>query len=376
MKTNRRNFIKIAGMSGSGMVTGGMTFLNNEMMSKVDNKKMKDSMNFNWTFNANDVKMAKQLSLFLPEKIFDIHAHVYRVPELNLSAPGIESEGPSEVSIDVWRNHLLKYFMEKGIHGGLFFPNPTPKIDIKQENAYLLSQLQRETSCRGLVLVTPDIIPEELSALLNQPGIVGMKPYHYYSREHPTLESSIRGFFPEWLWEIANEQKSVVMLHIVKDKAIADPDNLREIREMCTRYPHIKLILAHVARSFHSPHAKEGIKKLRDIENLWFDTSCICEPEAIMVVLREFGPRKLMWGSDFPFSQIRGKCVTLGDGFVWLDNSFCDWEKATFANPFLFGIESLIALQSATDELGLTAEDRNDIFYYNATRLLLLENVK
>lgn len=327
-------------------------------------------MNTNWTCNANDRKMVKQLSEFLPVKIFDIHAHVYRVPDLNLSTPGFFSEGPSEVPIAVWRKHLLNLFDGKELCGGLFFPNPTPETDFQKANAYLLTQLQRETSCRGLVMVSPDTSPAELTALLNQPGIVGMKPYHVYSSEHPTWESTINGFFPEWMWKIANERELIVMLHIVKDQAIADPDNLREIREMCTRYPHIKLILAHAARSFHAPNAQKGIDKLRGLENVWFDISGICEPEAIKVIFKHFGPRKLMWGSDFPVSEIRGKAVTLGDGFVWLDADLCDWKKVTFAHPVIVGIESLIALKSAAEEFGLNAADISDIFYYNAERLL------
>jgi glutamate-1-semialdehyde 2,1-aminomutase len=314
--------------------------------------------------------MAKQLSEFLPDKIFDIHAHIYCVKDLNLTAPGFFSEGISEVSIAEWRKHLLNIFEGKELSGALFFPNPTPNADFNKENAYLVTQLRGETSCRGLVMVSPDTSPEELTTLLDQPGIVGMKPYHVYSSEHPTWESSISGFFPEWLWKIANKRKLIVMLHIVKDKAIADPENLREIREICTRYPNIKLILAHAARSFHAPNAQQGIEKLTGIENLWFDTSGICESDAILAILKHFGPRKLLWGSDFPISEIRGKSVTLGDGFVWLDSNLCDWNKSKFAHPLPVGIESLRALKNAAEEFGLNAADLSDLFFYNAERLL------
>jgi glutamate-1-semialdehyde 2,1-aminomutase len=330
-------------------------------------------MNKNWTFNAADRKTAKQLFQFLPEKIFDIHAHVYLTPELNLSTPCIWSEGPSEVSVAVWRKHLLEFLEGKELCGGLLFPAPAQKADFKKENEYLINQLKKEPSCRGLVMVSPDSSPEELTTLLDQPGIVGLKPYHMYSNEHPTWESSVSGYFPEWLWKIADEYKLIVMLHIVKDKAIADAGNLIEIRDMCTRYPHIKLILAHAARSFHSSLAKEGIKELRGLENIWFDTSGICEPEAIMAILKEFGPRKLLWGSDFPISQMRGKCISLGDGFAWIDESSCDWKKTPFANPVIVGVESLKALKNVSEEFGLNNTDVNDIFYYNSKRLLFQE---
>ena len=326
----------------------------------------------NWTFNENDQKSLEQLQGFLPTKIYDIHAHIYKVSYLNLENANLWSEGPAEVSISTWRKHISQFLGETDAKGGLFFPAPTPFADLMKENAYIIEQLALEKASRGLILVSPNSSLKELEILLDHPQIVGFKPYHVYSNEQPTTQSSIRGFFPEFLWKMAYDRNAVVMLHIVKDKGIADLDNLSEIREMCTRYPNIKLILAHAARSFHAPNARQGIKKLRGLENVWFDMSGICEPEAIKIILHEFGPRKLIWGSDFPISEMRGRAVTIGDGFAWLDTGFCNWGKA-LAHPVLVGIESLKALQNSADELGLNAEDLDDIFYRNAARLLLLD---
>jgi glutamate-1-semialdehyde 2,1-aminomutase len=330
-------------------------------------------MTTNWSFNEYDRNAAQQLEKFMPAKIYDIHAHIYRVSDLNLLKPNLWSGGPQEVSIHVWKEHISRFFPGKHISGGLFFPAPTPLADVRRENDFLLGQLELEPNSRGLILVTPEFSQEELAAYLDHPQIVGFKPYHLFSSEHPSTQSSIRGFFPERMWKVANERKGVIMLHIVKDMAIADPANQAEISEMCKRYPHAKLILAHAARCFHAPHAQAGIEGLRGLNNVWFDMSGICEPEAIKVILRQFGPRKLLWGSDFPISEIRGKSVTIGDGFLWIDSDFCDMEKVGSTHPVLVGIESLRALQIAADDLGLHAEDRNDICYANAARLLSLE---
>ena len=62
-----------------------------------------------WTFNEFDGKAVKQFSRFIPEKIFDFHAHMYCVPDLNLQAPSIWSGGPSEVFIDVWKKYLIRF---------------------------------------------------------------------------------------------------------------------------------------------------------------------------------------------------------------------------------------------------------------------------
>jgi glutamate-1-semialdehyde 2,1-aminomutase len=347
--------------------------LQNQSRLLINNLNKRPAMNYKWTFNATDREMAKELSGFLPEKILDFHAHIYRSGDLKISSPSVWTGGPAEVSVDTWRQHLGKFMDDKKLTGALFFPAPAPGADLKSENSYLVSLVKNEGSSRGLVIVSPDYPREELASLLDLPCVAGIKPYHYYSTEHPTLDSSVKGFLPEWQIEMAASHHSIVMMHLVKSRAIADVSNQNDIRGICKGYPNIKLILAHAARCFHYPDARNGIGRLRGLENIWFDLSGICEPEAILTILREFGPRKLLWGSDFPISQLRGKCVTLGDGFIWLDNGLIDWQKSRFASPVLTGIESLMALKTAAEEFGLNRDDISDIFYNNAERLLFRE---
>lgn len=333
----------------------------------------KPDSNPNWIVLDRDRKAAEELEAFLPERIFDSHAHIYRQADLHMTTASFWSEGPEDATIQQWREHLAPLMGgAKRLTGGLFFPVPMLSADLRAQNDYLVAQLEQEPASRGLIIVTPDDRKEAFAAYLEHPQIVGFKIYHIYSSEKPTWQSSIASFCPDWMWEEADARGMSVMLHMVKDGAVADADNLREIRELCTRYPRMKLILAHAARCFHAPNAEKGVARLRGLENVFFDMSGICEPEAIKVILQQFGPRKLLWGSDFPVSQIRGKAVTVGDGFVWLDNSFIsDWGKAAhLGHPVLVGIESLRALRIAIHDLGLNDEDKQDIFYRNGARLV------
>ena len=124
---------------------------------------------------------------------------------------------------------------------------------------------------------------------------------------------------------MAHERGLAITLHLVRDAALADPGNQRDLRSFCTRYPNARLILAHAARGFHAPNTVNGLAGLRGLENVWFDTSGICEPEAFQAILTGFGPRRLLWGSDFPVSEIRGRCVTVGEGFAWLQPDTVLW---------------------------------------------------
>ncbi len=323
----------------------------------------------NFNFTENDQLALKELDEFIPENIFDAHAHIYRCKDLNLSTEGIFPQCPDEAEIDIFRENIIKV-LGKVPKKVLFMPYPSLKCNIDNANNFLMSQLNLFPENKGLILVTPDYPEEKVDKYLENNRIVGFKPYHVFSRYKPTFDSPIDMFVPEWVWQKANEKRLTITLHIVKDKALSDKENITQIREKCERYPNITLILAHAGRGFHAPNTVKGIKALRGIENIRFDSSGICEESPIKAILNDFGPGKLLWGSDFPVSHIRGKCVTMGDGFIWNQFNTINWNNlGSPCNPTLVGIESLRALKEAVDDFGLNKSDIEDIFYNNAESL-------
>ena len=148
----------------------------------------------------------------------------------------------------------------------------------------------------------------------------------------------------------------------------------RIIRSQCLRFPNARLVLAHAARGFNSRHTVEAIQTLRTIDNVWFDTSAVCEPSAMEAILETFGVTRLMYGSDFPVSEQRGRNVTVGDGFYWLHDHNAEWDDWTLASPALVGTESLLALQQACRRLKLTDADVEKVFGTNARQLLHIDD--
>lgn len=318
--------------------------------------------------NEPDDDIKEELRAFLPERIFDAHAHIWRVSDLHVEAESVLTEGHAENGTAVWRT-AVERMLGKSVVGGLLFPVPSRNCDIRSANGYLARQLATETSSRGLLLVSPDTAEEQIVSDLQNPQMIGFKPYHCFSAGKITFDSEIPDFVPEYAWRLADRHGLIIMLHIVKDLAMADPGNQRHLTELCRRYPRAKCVLAHAARSFHAPHAR-AVTALRGLENVYFDLSAICEAEALLPVLHEFGPRKLMWGSDFPVSDMRGRAVSVGDGFYWMEKGTLDWNKAAIrTKPTLVGLESLRALKSAADLFGLNQTDIADIFFHNAMRL-------
>ena len=104
----------------------------------------------------------------------------------------------------------------------------------------------------------------------------------------------IGAYLPESAWEVANKRKLFITLHMVKDKALADPENADYICQMAQAYPDATLILAHAARSFASWTAVESVARFAKYDNVWFDFSGICESPAMFQILRKVGIENLM----------------------------------------------------------------------------------
>lgn len=324
----------------------------------------------NWTYLDVDTHVARHLRPALPERLFDFHAHLYRTSDVGATLPPLLAGGPAVAAKDVWRRELSDLLGEPRVSDGLFMPYPYKGGDVTAGNSFLLSQLDNSASC-GLLVVTPQMTPTDIEPLLRHPRARGFKPYHVFAQRAQTFDASIEEYVPEWAWELAHERRLIITLHLVRHGALSDPCNQRAITTLCDKYSKARLVLAHAARGFHAPNTINALSVLRGLDNVWFDTSAVCEPDALMAIVQEFGAGRLLWGSDFPVSHQRGKCVTVGDAFSWICPERIDVDPAApECHPILVGLESLRALLLATRLMSLAREEIEDIFFGNALRLL------
>jgi len=330
-------------------------------------------MDNGWTFTDADRAVAEQIGPLLPERIFDVHAHLYKREHIS-PAPLFLEWGPTEAHRQAWRRHVGRQVGEGRLCGALLTPFPSREGDLDAMNDYVAAQVEDATDCLASVIISPAQERKAVEGRLENPKARCLKPYHFYSGTEQSFDAGAGEYLPEWAWELADERGLVILLHLVRDGALSDPKNQKSICAWCERYPNARLLLAHAARGFHAPNTVRGVSALRGLQNVWFDSAAVCEPEALGAILYEFGPRRLLWGSDFPASQQRGRCVTLGRGFAWVTTDQVEWnEEAFFGQPVAVGLESLRALLSAADAACLDAQDFQDIFCDNALRLLGLK---
>lgn len=330
-------------------------------------------MKYNDSLLPSDAQLAREhLEGFVPNEIFDIHAHPYHAGHFP-KGEWTFLDGTEKLDCRDHQKVLKSYMPAVTIHG-LYFGMPRKTADRNTMNEWVREVVEKQATpwSRSLLVASPDDRPDVVARQLRSGLHCGIKVYHCYAGRHDTMNAHITEYAPEWMWEILHEIQGVMMLHIVRDGGISDTHNQKEITRLCKAYPQVRLVLAHVARSFNYRNARSGLYVLSDLDNVVVDTSAICEAETFKAALRALGPRRLLWGSDFVVSELRGRCVTTGGYFFWLHPELIKKEHSppTNSEMTLVGIESLLALKEASEDNGLSGDDVEDIFKNNALRLL------
>ena len=313
----------------------------------------------------------RELDGFVPSRVFDAHAHLYSASFFSGNTPELVAQFP-EMGMAEFQGAIAEITPHRTT-SGLFFGWPAQEVDLEANNRFVIDQVRRDSNSRAQMLVTPSMDPELIRETVRRDGFVGLKCYHVYSPEERTFDSQIPSYLPEEQVRIAHEEGLSITLHMVRQRAIADEGNQQVLRCWGKKYPNARFILAHAARGFNPYHTIEGIGSLRGLGNIWCDTSAVTDGGAFEAIVRTLGVDRLLYGSDAPVTHLRGRCVAIGDSFLWLSESNTDFSTA-YADfrPALVGVESLRVLKLACWNLGLSDTEVEKIFWGNAAALYQL----
>jgi uncharacterized protein len=327
----------------------------------------------------------EKLEPWLPARIIDAHTHImdarFRLQPMT-----------ETMRRQYWVNEVMEPIDAASAERcyRTVFPNrevscvalgkPDLDFDVEGGNAYVQEQSARR-GWHSLALIRPQWTQEQIAALLDLPGVIGVKPYYsLISANRETrdahLEASIFDFLPHHMLEVVNARRAWITLHVPRAARLGHPDNVREVREIRRRYPDIVLIIAHLGRCYTEPHALEALPQFADDPGLHFDTSAVLNPAAHRIALQHFGPQRLLYGSDNPVMYMRGRRQ-------YRDRTYINRTSYPFAfnkdrEPpeieaayTLYMYEDICAIKQACSELGLT--DRRQIemiFHDNAAQLI------
>ena len=314
----------------------------------------------------------------LPPRILDVHVH--------LNLPEHVRDVPEERVLSDWAmecGHVLPVEdagrcaaeLFPGVDYGLVgFPFPIREANLKENNLYL-ARKQKDGLVAAFMCVKPEWDPEEVERELVEGGFAGFKPYPDMVSGRKGAQIAIPEFIPPRQWEILERQKKAVMLHIPRAGRLSDADNVRELRELRERYPHVRIVIAHFGRSFCPIYLSEGLRKLGDTAGFYFDTSGVINPAVYDIAFSCIDPSTILFGTDMPIFFWHGRREWTETTYINLTREPFSWNRNRRspdieASYTLFLYEQAKSILDAMDHHHFTAAQKLAVFHDNARRVL------
>ena len=337
----------------------------------------------------DDVVYRTELADFLPDTFIDCHTHVWKKSfETEAKIAGDRTASwTALVAEDNPVEDLLatnaELFPGKTVIPVLY-PDTSSTIDTVRNNAYVL-EAARKYRFPALYLSRPEQPAEEVEKALVEGGYAGLKVYLEFAPSYiPTDEIRIYDFLPKEHLEVVNKLGLVVQVHIARPKRLADPVNYVQLREIEENYPDLTLIVAHLGRAYADSDVGDALDYLKDTKKTVWDFTANVNEHVMERVLSLFGPKRFIYGSDFPIFRMHARRVIENNTYI---NEIPRGSLGVFAPDShmreidppegdritYFIYEEILSCKRAVEALGLSRDDVRDIFYENAARLFRVE---
>ncbi len=332
-----------------------------------------------------DKKIWDELKDFLPQKIIDIHTHVYKKDFYDPISPE-EKKKPkkwpsliaNDNSIEDLQETYKLMFPGKDVKALMFINGGT---GMDKNNAYV-SEVSKKTAWPALYFSNPEQSADELENEIRKGGFLGVKSYLSLAPKYiPEKEIRIFDFFPKHQLKRLNKMGAICMCHIPRDKRLKDKVNVNQIMEIRKEFPNVRLIVAHIGRAYCREDIGDAFESLKNEPETMYDFSANCCDDAIEAMLVNCGTKHLMFGTDMPILRMRTHRITENGTYINLvppglypdpygDPHLREVSEAEGKEITFFAYEELLSLKRVCEKLKLSKKDVEDIMYNNAKRLI------
>jgi uncharacterized protein len=316
----------------------------------------------------------------LPPQVLDFHTHTWSAENLKEVPWKTGKRGANYMVTDEFYppEYLLRdgqaCFSERE-YQVVCFGNPSPAVDWEKDTAYVAAGARRLSGLWPLMVAGPDLqLPRErYERALDEGGFYGFKVFlNWYGDDYG--DRRVEDMLGPVEIGLANERRLVVLLHVPRSGRLADPVIQAGVKWLSSACPEGRIVLAHCGRCYLPTEMKAAMGCLRDLPNVWMDTAMVMDPVVLQMALNEIGPRRLLFGTDFPVAAMRGRRVQVMDH--WVDVVLPGYPPSAYRVPgdsihaSFMAWEIVLAIRWACEMSGITPEERAGIFFDNGMALL------
>ncbi len=321
-----------------------------------------------------------QIAPWLPPRILDFHTHTWDSANWRERPWDGTQAGSRYMVVEPYYppEHLLRdgqaAFPDRS-YAAVCFGYPTPAVDWQKDTAYVAAAARANPCLRPLLLAGPALrqTAESYAQALEAGGFHGFKVFlNWYGDDYGNL--TIDEMIGPVERRLANERRLIVLLHVPRSGRLADPEIQEGVRRLARECPDARIVLAHCGRCYLPSEMQAGIDCLRELDNVWMDTSMVMDPVVLQIAINAIGPRRLLFGTDFPVAAMRGRRVRVLDH--WVDIVLPGYPESAWRmasadiRAGYMAWEIALAIRWAAELTGISAGERNGIFYDNGAALL------
>jgi glutamate-1-semialdehyde 2,1-aminomutase len=337
-----------------------------------------------YDFGEKDARIfEEEFKDFLPDQIIDTHMHIYREGD---KKPNVKANLYNLLSIDEsypqYTYEDFEYTMEKLFTSkkcsALVLGQPVSWIDYGKNNKYV-SEVCKKNDIYGCYMLTAN--QENIPPRFFEDKYVGFKPYADTSvgdkaKDYAEvgLDVTLYSNMPETVLEFANSHRLIIVNDVPRADWLNDENNIREIIEICHRYPDIKMILAHAGRSYTYYDIKDSVEHIKNIDNLYFDLAMVNDIRVIETLIRKVGTGRILYATDLPVAGLKGKNVNINNKHYFVTKDRKSWSISyTTMNldDFTFFVYEIVrAIKIAIENTGSEAKSVDKIFFGNISEMI------
>jgi len=320
----------------------------------------------------------RELRAFLPEKLLDVHIHLFdrscMVPGARFSEQNVYQKFGGVFSYEqclAWADTLLP---EQQFHLNCF-GQPSFESDLEASADYC-GKISDNQRCFGMALVSPHDSAEAVIHRVQRNRLIGYKPYLSFVDWKEPCDITIHDMLPAAQMEEADARGLAVMLHIPRSERLADPVNQRQMVELCQRYPRAQIIFAHIGRAYYLSNVTGFLDGIAACPNAYVDTAMVNHAGVLEYAFDNFPRERILFGSDAPIAFLRGKSVEINNQYAYLmgedyviGSTIIDANHAVTFTSFYY--EQLRGIKLAAARSGLNRTEVENLFFNNAERLFL-----